>query len=312
MVLELFSKRNKPKKEIDVYTYNNLPDQFRVQITYVLQDLFGESGEKLYEIVRIENIYKNLVQWLVRDFGVYYLHQSYRHDIYSYRAEFINGFLSEKDFEKAMDYIELAFRVANNIAKNEDYENSVKRCGFDVVNQNAIEELNYRFDEHGLGYQFVEGEIIRRDNTFTHSEIVKPSLGVLAGKRFSGASLEFHKAHEHYRKGKYHEALNECLKAFESTMRIICNQQKWSIKDTATASTLIRVCFDNHLIPSFWESKFTSLKTLLESGVPTVRNKLSGHGAGAEEKKIPRYIVEYAINMTASTILFLVQAEENL
>jgi hypothetical protein len=37
--------------------------------------------------------------------------------------------LSEKDFEKAMDYIELVFRVANNIAKNEDYENSVKRCG---------------------------------------------------------------------------------------------------------------------------------------------------------------------------------------
>jgi non-ribosomal peptide synthetase component E (peptide arylation enzyme) len=53
------------------------------------------------------------------------------------------------------------------------------------------------------------------------------------------------------------------------------------------------------------------LKTLLESGVPTVRNKLSGHGAGLK-KKIPRYIVEYAINMTASTILFLVQAEENL
>lgn len=312
MVLELFSKRNKPKKEIDVYKYNNLPEQFRVQITYVLQDLFGENGEKLYEIVRIENIYKNLVEWLARDFGVYYLNQNYRHDIYNYRTEFINGFLAEKDVEKVIDYIELAFRVANNIAKNEEYENSVKRYGFNVVNQSAIEELNYRFDEHGLGYQFVEGEIIRRDNTFTHSEIVKPSLEVLAGKRFSGASSEFHKAHEHYRKGKYHEALNECLKAFESTMRIICNQQKWSIKDTATATALIRVCFDNHLIPSFWESKFTSLKTLLESGVPTVRNKLSGHGAGAEEKEIPRYIVEYAINMTASIILFLVQAEENL
>src|SRR5690606_41989927 len=64
------------------------------------------------------------------------------------------------------------------------------------------------------------------------------------------------------------------------------------------------------LILPFWESKFTSLKTLLESGIPPARNKLSGHGAGAEEKEIPQYIVEYALNMTASTILFLVHAEE--
>ena len=173
-------------------------------------------------------------------------------------------------------------------------------------------ELNYRFDEHSLGYQFVEGQIIRRDNTFTHSEIIKPSLEILSRKRFKGASLEFHKAHEHYRKGAYHESLNECLKAFESTMRIICDKQKWTVKSTATASTLIKMCFEKQLIPAFWESKFTSLKTLLESGVPTARNKLSGHGAGSEEKEIPRYIVEYALNMTASTILFLVEAEENL
>jgi len=262
--------------------------------------------------MRIDDIYKNLVEWLARDFGVFYLHETYRHDLYNYKAEFINGFLFEKNVLKTIDYIELAFRVANNISKDEDQAYNVERCSFDEITNKAIEELNYRFDEHSLGYQFVEGQIIRRDNTFTHSEIIKPSLEILSRKRFKGASIEFHKAHEHYRKGKYHEALNECLKAFESTMRIICDKQKWTVKSTATASTLIKVCFEKQLIPAFWESKFTSLRTLLESGVPTARNKLSGHGAGAEEKEIPRYIVEYALNMTASTILFLVEAEENL
>lgn len=312
MILELFSKRNKPKKETDIYLYDNLPNQFRVQVTYILKDLFGERGEKLYEIVKIENIYKDLVECLARDFGVYHLTEKYMHEIHGYKLEYINGFLSEKDIDKAIDYIELAFRVANNIAKNEQYKHSIQRYSFDNTNKNAIDELNFRFDEHSLGYQFVEGQIIRRDNTFTHSEIIKPSFEILSRKRFKGASSEFHKAHEHYRNEKYHEALNECLKAFESTMRIICDKQKWNVKNTATASTLIKVCFENNLIPSFWESKFTSLRTLLESGVPTARNKLSGHGAGAEEKEIPRYIVEYALNMTASTILFLVQAEENL
>jgi len=312
MILELYSKRNKAKKDHDVYEYEVLPNAFRVQVTYILNDLFGERGEKLYEIMRIENIYKNLVEWLARDFGVFYLHETYRHDIYNYKSEFINGFLSEKNVLKAIDYIELACRFANNISKDEKYAYNVERYSFDEITNNAIEELNYRFNEHSLGYQFVEGQIIRRDNTFTHSEIIKPSLEILSRKRFKGASVEFHKAHEHYRKGKYHEALNECLKAFESTMRIICDKQKWTVKSNATASTLIKVCFEKQLIPAFWESKFTSLRTLLESGVPTARNKLSGHGAGAEEKEIPRYIVEYALNMTASTILFLVEAEENL
>ncbi len=312
MVLELFSKRNKTKKDHDVYEYDVLPNPFRVQVTYLFNDLFGKHGEKLRSIVNVDDIYKELVESLARDFGVFHLTEKYKHEYDGYNLEYINGFLSEQDTSKALDYIELAFRISNNIATMDDFKYEVESSGFNKRNETAIKELNYRFDEHSLGYQFVEGQIIRRDNTFTHSEIIKPSLEILSRKRFKGASIEFHKAHEHYRKGKYHEALNECLKAFESTMRIICDKQKWNVKNTATASTLIKVCFENNLIPAFWESKFTSLKTLLESGIPTARNKLSGHGAGSEEKEIPRYIVEYALNMTASTILFLVQAEENL
>lgn len=289
-----------------------LPNPFRVQVTYLFYDLFGKRGDKLRSIVSEDDIYKVLVEMLARDFGVFNLTQEYQHEYHGYNLEFINGFLSEKNTSKVLDYIELAFRVSNNIAKMEDYQYQVQSSGFDERVETVIKELNYRFDEHGLGYQFVEGQIIRRDNTFTHSEIVKPALEILSRKRFKGANVEFHKAHEHYRNGKYHEALNECLKAFESTMRIICEKQKWTVKNTATASTLIKACFENSLIPAFWESKFTSLKTLLESGIPTARNKLSGHGSGSEEKEIPRYIVEYALNMTASTILFLVQAEENL
>lgn len=64
-----------------------------------------------------------------------------------------------------MDYIELAFRISNNIATMDDYKYAVESSGFDKRTETAIKELNYRFDEHSLGYQFVEGQIIRRDNT---------------------------------------------------------------------------------------------------------------------------------------------------
>lgn len=313
MVLEFFSKRNKIKKDTDVYLYNDITDQLRVQITYILDDIFGKNGQKLYEIIHDDSdCYKILVELLAREFGVYNLCNNYKHEFHGYRLEFLNGFLQEKSAHKVIDYIELAFSLTTNIANDTKYQYAVERHSFDKVVRNAIEELNDRFNEHSIGYQFVEGQIIRRDNTFTHTEIIKPSLEILSRKRFKGASAEFHKAHEHYRHGKNHEALNECLKAFESTMRIICDKQKWNVKSTATASTLIKACFENNLILPFWESKFTSLKTLLESGIPPARNKLSGHGAGAEEKEIPQYIVEYALNMTASTILFLVHAEENI
>ena len=73
---------------------------------------------------------------------------------------------------------------------------------------------------------------------------------------------------------------------------------------------LIEVCFDNGLIPSFWQSHYSSLRNLLESSVPTGRNKLSGHGQGTTPVSVPNHLVAYMLHMTASAIVFLAEAEE--
>lgn len=174
----------------------------------------------------------------------------------------------------------------------------------------AIEELNQRFKEHGVGYQFTNGQIIRIDSEFTHTEIVKPALRLLGQKQYAGAQQEFLKAHEHYRKRNAKEALNECLKAFESVMKAICDKRRWNYSKNATAKPLIQVCFDNGLVPSFWQSHYSSLRNLLESSVPTGRNKLSGHGQGTHPEAVPNHLVAYMLNMTASAIVFLAEAEE--
>lgn len=174
----------------------------------------------------------------------------------------------------------------------------------------TIEELNQRFKEHGVGYQFTNRQIIRIDSEFTHTEIVKPALRLLGQKQFAGAQQEFLKAHEHYRKGNAKEALNECLKAFESVMKAICDKRGWNYSKNATAKPLIQVCFDNGLIPSFWQSHYSSLRNILESSVPTGRNKLSGHGQGTTPEAVPDHLVAYMLNMTASAIVFLAEAEE--
>lgn len=109
MVLELFSKRNKSKKDTDVYLYDVLPNPFRVQVTYLFNDLFGKHGEKLRTIINVDDIYKELVELLARDFGVYHLVENYIHEIHGYNSEYVNGFLSEKNVDRVIDYIEVAF-----------------------------------------------------------------------------------------------------------------------------------------------------------------------------------------------------------
>jgi hypothetical protein len=91
-------------------------------------------------------------------------------------------------------------------------------------------------------------------------------------------------------------------------MKTICDKKSWSYPPTATAKDLIGIILDHGLIPTYLTSHFTALRSTLEAGAPTVRNKTSGHGQGAQEIPVPEYLAAYAIHLTASDILLLVRA----
>ena len=95
-------------------------------------------------------------------------------------------------------------------------------------------------------------------------------------------------------------------------MKVICVKRGWQHDPNATSSTLIKVLFDNGLIPAFWTSHFSALRTTLEAGVPTARNRLGGHGQGAQVVQVLEHLVAYVLHMTASAILFLAEAEKAL
>ena len=311
-IFDIFSKRQKKLRgEVpDVYVYDNLPNPLRVQIVHIWWGTlgnqeqykeYGDHGDK------VRHIYSRLVETLCHEYGAFQLSKS---ETYSEDRDFFielaNFFLKEEDVEKALDAVELSFRVIDSYIRSNDY---LSRYDAPKIADDAIEELNNRFREHGVGYQFANGQIIRIDSEFTHDEIVKPALKLLNQRQYAGAQQEFLKAHEHYRKGNAKEALSECLKAFESTMKTICDKRGWSYGDNATAKPLIQACFDNGLIPSFWQSHYSSLRNLLESSVPTGRNKLSGHGQGTTPVSVPSHLVAYMLHMTASAIVFLTEAD---
>ena len=95
-------------------------------------------------------------------------------------------------------------------------------------------------------------------------------------------------------------------------MKSICTKRKWASSPTDTAKKLLDILFANVLVSTLMQSHFSSLRSLLESGVPTVRNKLGGHGQGTEIIEVPDYLASFALNTTASSIVLLVNAEKNL
>lgn len=311
MIFDLFSKRQKKLKGDvpDVYVYDNIPNALRVQIINIWYDSLGNNRDYFGYHQNVKSVYKLIVDTLCREYGLFHLPSHDKYGDRMYLNELANFLLNEKDIEKIIDVIELSFKAISVYTKDYNY---LHRHNTSELIENAINELNYRFKEHGVGFQFVENEIIRIDSELLHSEAVKPALKLLNQKNYKGAQEEFLSAYEHYRHGKNKESLNDCLKAFESTIKAICDKHKWHYKSGDTAKNLIQICFDNNLIPSFWQGQFTSLRSMLESSIPTGRNKLSGHGQGTEPTIIPNYLVAYMLHMTASTLVFLTTAEKDI
>lgn len=304
-IVNLFSKRQKVlRKEVpDVYQYDEIPLPLRGQIVHVLRDLFGSPID--WDANGCEISFQHIHDVLCREYGVFNLSPNIRETIDSKVVDFL---LRRADYEQVIDTIEVSFRVAI-------YRTNTNSLGPFIPKElveTAISELNARFRERGVGYQYESGEMIRVDSKLIHAEVVKPALALLTAPGYAGANAEFLKAFEHYRKSDTKECLNECLKAFESTMKAICTKRKWAFDPNDTASALIDVCLKNGLIPQLIQSHIGSVRAALESGIPTIRNRLSGHGQGAQVVNVPPHYASYMLHLTATTIQFLVESEKAL
>jgi len=280
---------------------------------YIIKDCFGED---LYRYKEATDAYQFVNDALLREYGLLKLNSN---DISNYDVPFEIGnanqeamfrfFLENKNVDQVIDVIELVFKVIDCKVRKCVYQHSTITK---ISSDDAINELNRRLMEHGIGYQFESGEIVKVDSKYIHSEVVKPALKVLQDKIYEGANDEFLKAHEHYRHSRNKEAINECLKSLESVMKAICDKHKWKYNQNDAVKKLIDICLTNNLVPKYMQSQFTSLRLLLESGVPTVRNRLGGHGQGTTTKKVGACIASYALHLTAANILFLAENETKL
>ena len=292
-IVDLFSKRlaRREGKSEQLYIYDDVPQKLRQQIWYI----FKNSG-----LGTEESICKTLDSILCEEYGMEHLVEdcfactdSCSEDLYTFFIRIANPL-------QALDVIELIGRSIKRLNRSYGSLSCEQREEF-------LEGINIRFKENGVGYQLENGYLVRLDSTYMHSEVVKPAISLLSNDKFKGALDEYMKAHQYYKNSDNSACLNECLKAFESTMKIICKAKGWSYDETDPAKELISTCFANNLIPSYMQNQFNNLRDLLGSGVPTNRNKNSAHGQGSEIKNIPASLARYTLNLTGSNIIFLIE-----
>lgn len=284
-IYRLYSKRKieREREADEVYFYDEIPRTLRSQLFQIFLEAFENEqlGRSRCTHFRLSRVHFQLaVKILRREYGVDSLVQH----ISDPTEEFLK-FLKACKTDQFLDCAELLGRA---VMSDEDLEDEYKL--------EIIQEINHRFMEAALGYEFVDFEIIRIDSGILHSEVLKPTLLALSSNvLYEGANEEIRQAFEKYRSHDNKGAIVEALKAFESTMKAILEKNEWPHSPGDPASKLIAACFENGLLPPHMRNHVNALKNTLETGVPVVRNKTAGHGQGAVVKSVEGHMTSYVL-----------------
>ena len=161
-------------------------------------------------------------------------------------------------------------------------------------------KINEIFDLHQCSWRIADGEFFKLDADFMGERLSAGAHDALAANRFAGASEEYAKARQKLAEGDIKDSIFYATKSFESVMKVLTGEQH------ANADHLIK-----HLLA---QDYFADLPDSIRAGVaeqvmktlPFLRNKLAGHGQGAEIVTVPAAYGELALQLAAAFHNFLI------
>ena len=286
----------------DVYQYDNVPERTRVQIRQIVEAIFGDRRKYSQQLRDFrENPFATLVQKTVcHEMGKDNFGHSATHPL-----DDLLGYLNRAPTPDFLDVLEFCCVVMT------DEETGPMRYtswGRSTTAGEAIDDINFRLRDGGVGFQFESGQLVRVDSEFAHAEVIKPAISLLNQEGFEGPQAEFLNAHDHYRAGRYKEAIAEAAKAFESLMKAVCDRKGWEFKKGARATDLLKILRAHKLWPDYLDASFDQLIATLASGLPQVRNEDAAHGQGATPKNVPDYVAAYALHLSAAKMILIAKA----
>jgi hypothetical protein len=282
-----------------VFVYDPIPDAFIHQVISVFADVIGSrigggvvSGMITYSP---ESVWREINRVIAVEAGIATLAQGDMPNRQKLTAYLTSATTST---DAKLDAIELAVRALAESALR--WRNVGEGPRGRLPFQAAIDQINTRFFQHDLGYQFIEGRLTRVDAQLLHAEVVLPALAHLHEAGFEGALDEFMRAHQHYRHGEHQDTVVDANNAFESTMKVICERQEIALTGRENASQLVRKLAENEVIPQYLEPSLQGLSTL--------RNNAGGHGQGMAIVEVPAHLAGYSLYLAATHIQFLMNS----
>ena len=289
--------------------YDVFPDKLKNQIIHIWRNFLMRNSvtDKLAEIA-----WKNIHDKLAELHGEKKLFP--RGDLLSnfYQIQRVIEYFDKiAEIDYLLDVVEISFSVMKKIepVMKKSFYNDYQPFEYNI--EQAIEDLNDRFSNNQIGYEYKNGRIIKIDNKLLNADIVNSTLKLTDNEVFQNSNDEFISALEHFRFNRYKESITDCLKSFETTLKIVCKENKWEyLEDKDTVSALIDICIKNGLFPKYLLNEFTSLSSLLKSGSATIRNRNSAHGQGVNKKKVPKHLASFMIYLTGATINYIIDSNE--
>lgn len=161
-------------------------------------------------------------------------------------------------------------------------------------------KVNEILDLHDCPWTIADGEFFKLDSDFLGIRLAAEAHDVLAANRFAGAANEYAKARQELALHDVKDAIIQAGKSFESTMQIMTGM-KHSNADGLIRTMLKQGYFDD--LPETIRQGFAEqvMKTL-----PFLRNKLAGHGQGAQIIEVPHAYGVMAVQLAAVFHNFLV------
>lgn len=303
-IWDLFSKREadaaKAGKE-DVYQYSVIPPNLRVQIQQISMEALGQIGyygAGYGSSERNNPFWMDIEKTFTREKGVHALGNG------TFAGERVIGYMTDCSTADWLDLLELIC-IEICFSETEGFRQERYDWSINLEADAAIHEVNYRLRQAAVGFQVEDGQLIKVDSQFVHSDIVVPALTLLSDQRFAAANEEFRKAHREFRDGDYRDCITDCGKALESVFKILAAEQGWQgVGNNSQLAALIKAAADNGLFATYMPEQINGIKALVQ-GVGTVRNKDGAHGAGTAEARADEDLAAYQLHQTASALVFI-------
>lgn len=312
MIFETFAHRKflqSRGNEPDVYAYDSLPDQLRHQLCVAFSEGIGryfyDASDGSYTPPNA-NSWWELIDRICRTEIFPYLSYTKERSLAQRVFKFITD---NKSIDDVLSIVEIC--CVGLVGVDNEHEPPEAR-GAKIKGSEAIKEINARFEQHSVGFQFKNRRIIRVDSKISHVEMIKPALMILMEAIFVKANEEFVLAHSHYRTAAFKDCVTAANRSFESMLKAICDVEGWPYGKGDGASELVTKVTTNGLFTHDFERSFTAYVAMLKAGLPAVRNDAGGHGEGLATASVTKHIARFALNLTASNLIFLGEAYSTL